>query len=161
MKKKNFIIAAVVVFSALFAAVSGHPLMADCASSVTDCNVSSGSNDANGGGQTKKPLFGSYCASTEKGQEGKNVGDPGKDGCAAGSEKTDGIVSGVIKIMMYIIGIISVIMIIAGGIMYATASGDEAKTKKARTAIVGALIGLVFAILAWTLTNFVLSALSF
>jgi hypothetical protein len=65
------------------------------------------------------------------------------------------VVTNVINIMMYIVGIIAVIMIIAGGIMYATAAGDEAKTKKARTAIVGGLIGLAFAILAWTLVNFV------
>jgi hypothetical protein len=100
------------------------------ATPATTYDVNSGINAANNGGQTQAPLFGS-----------------------------NGVVTHVISIMMYIVGIVSVIMIIAGGISYATAAGDEAKTKKARKMIVGALIGLVFAILAWTLTNFVLSAL--
>jgi hypothetical protein len=61
--------------------------------------------------------------------------------------------------MMYIVGILSVIMLIAGGIMYATSAGDEAKTKKAKTAVTAAIIGLVFAVLAWTIVTFVVAQL--
>jgi hypothetical protein len=71
----------------------------------------------------------------------------------------DSIVSQVINILMYIIGIIAVIMLIVGGIMYATSAGDEAKAKKARGAIISGLLGLAFAILAWTLVNFVFANL--
>ena len=83
--------------------------------------------------------------------------------CAKGGGQTDkeltSIIPTIINIAMYAVGIISVIILIVAGIMYATAAGDEAKAKKAQKAIVGAIIGLVIAILAWTITNFVYGAL--
>jgi hypothetical protein len=69
------------------------------------------------------------------------------------------VVPSVVNVMMYIVGIISVIVLIVGGILYATSTGDEAKVKKAKGAIVAALVGLVFAVLAWTLVNFVFTAI--
>ena len=57
--------------------------------------------------------------------------------------------------IMFIIGILSVIFIILGGIMYATSAGDEAKATKARKIVTGAVIGLVFAILASAIVGFI------
>jgi uncharacterized membrane protein len=70
------------------------------------------------------------------------------------------IVGIVVQTAMYAVGIISVIIIVFAGIMYATSAGDEAKVKKAKHAIIGGLVGLAIAILAWTITNFVFSALT-
>jgi hypothetical protein len=44
---------------------------------------------------------------------------------------------------------------IYGGVMYATAAGDEGKTSKARKAIIGAVIGLLVGLLAPTVVQFI------
>jgi hypothetical protein len=67
----------------------------------------------------------------------------------------DSIVTTVINTILYIVGIIAVIMLIIGGIKYATSSGDEKKVTSAKNTIIYAILGLAFAILAWTLVNFV------
>ena len=70
------------------------------------------------------------------------------------------IVSTVISTIIYIIGIVAVIMIIIGGIHYATSQGDAAKVKKGKDTILYGIIGLVIAILAYAIVNFVLEALN-
>lgn len=52
-------------------------------------------------------------------------------------------------------GAICVIIIIAAGIMYVISSGSADKIKRAKNAIIGALVGLVIIILAFTITQFV------
>ena len=85
-------------------------------------------------------------------------------GCASGGGQTSNSVEDtigiIIDIAMWAVGIISIIIIVFAGIMYATAAGDESKVKKAKHALIGGIIGLAIAILAWTITNFVFSALS-
>ena len=51
-------------------------------------------------------------------------------------------------------------MIIIGGIHYATSQGDAAKVKKGKDTILYGIIGLVIAILAYAIVNFVLEALN-
>ena len=81
--------------------------------------------------------------------------------CSAQSSLTlNEIVSTVISTIIYIIGIIAVIMIIIGGIHYATSQGDAAKVKKGKDTILYGIIGLVVAILAYAIVNFVLEALN-
>jgi hypothetical protein len=73
---------------------------------------------------------------------------------------TDQAVTQIVNIAMYAVGIVSVLVIVFSGIMYATAAGDESKVKKAKNGLVGGIVGLAIAILAWTLTNFVFTALT-
>jgi cytochrome bd-type quinol oxidase subunit 2 len=76
------------------------------------------------------------------------------------SDKTvDAVVPEIIKMVMYFVGVISVIIIVISGITYATAQGDESKTKKARQALLGAIIGLAIALLAFTVTSVIESQL--
>jgi len=87
----------------------------------------------------------------------------GMDQAHTGDQSTNSVqdtVTTITQILMYAVGIISVVIIIFSGIMYATAAGDEAKVKKAKNGLVGGLVGLGIAILAWTLVNFVFSALT-
>jgi hypothetical protein len=58
-----------------------------------------------------------------------------------------------------IIGVVSVIMIILGGISYATSQGDPGKVKKGKDTILYGVIGLIVALLAFAIVNFVLGAL--
>jgi uncharacterized BrkB/YihY/UPF0761 family membrane protein len=53
-------------------------------------------------------------------------------------------------------GIICVIILIIAGIMYVLSAGDSSKVKKAKDAIMGAVIGLIFILLAYTITAFVM-----
>jgi hypothetical protein len=69
------------------------------------------------------------------------------------------IVGNVVEVLMYVVGIVAVIIIILAGIMYATAAGDEAKVKKAKNALIGGIVGLAIAVLAWAIVDFVVKGL--
>lgn len=53
-------------------------------------------------------------------------------------------------------GIVCVIVLIIAGLLYVTSAGDASKVKKAKDAIMGAVVGLVFILLAYTITAFVM-----
>ena len=56
-----------------------------------------------------------------------------------------------------IIGIVAVIMIILGGFTMMTSSGDPGKVKKGKDTILYGVIGLVVALLAVVIVNFVIT----
>ena len=58
-----------------------------------------------------------------------------------------------------LIGMASVVMIIYSGFLYVTSSGEAANVKKAKDALMYALIGLVVSLLAAAIINFVLGGL--
>jgi len=64
----------------------------------------------------------------------------------------------VINVALWAIGIIAVGFVIFGGIKYAMSQGDAAKAKNARDTIMYAVIGLIVAILAFVIVNFVVGA---
>ncbi|MDQ5982771.1 MAG: hypothetical protein QG549_768 [Patescibacteria group bacterium] len=66
------------------------------------------------------------------------------------------IVKNVINLLFFVIGIIAVIMIIIGGIRYSTSNGDSSQIQSAKNTVLYAVIGLVVAILAFAIVNFVL-----
>ena len=77
------------------------------------------------------------------------------------SKGTDGdslmeTVKNIINVALGVIGLIAVVMIILGGVQYTTSSGDAAKVKKAKDTIMYGVIGLVVALLAFAIVNFVL-----
>lgn len=63
----------------------------------------------------------------------------------------------IINVVVGVVGFIAVAMIVMGGISYATSQGDAAKTKKAMNTILYGVVGLVVALLAFAIVNFVLS----
>lgn len=71
----------------------------------------------------------------------------------------NGIIQMIINGVIFIIGIVAVVMIILGGISYATSQGDPSKVKKGKDTILYGIIGLVIALLAYAIVNFVLGAL--
>lgn len=62
----------------------------------------------------------------------------------------------IINVVIGVLGFVSVAMIVLGGVQYVTSAGDSSKTKKAKDTIMYAVIGLVVAILAFAIVNFVL-----
>lgn len=57
-------------------------------------------------------------------------------------------------------GIICVLVIVIAGIMYVLSAGDASKIKKAKEAIVGAVVGLAVVLLAYTITAFVMGRIN-
>lgn len=79
------------------------------------------------------------------------VGDGGgKRVCTLGDR-----VQQVINVLLFLIGAISVIMIVIGGIKYTLSNGDSSQITSAKNTILYAVIGLVVALLAYAIVNFV------
>ena len=76
----------------------------------------------------------------------------------AGSNNLMGTINTIISVVLGVLGILAVAYIIYGGFMFTTAAGDPAKTKKARETIMYGVIGLVVALLAFAIVNFVLTS---
>ena len=64
----------------------------------------------------------------------------------------------VTNVLLFLLGAIAVIMIIIGGILYVTSNGDTSATKAAKDTILYAVIGLIVAILAYAIVNFVITS---
>ncbi|MCL2037520.1 pilin [Candidatus Saccharibacteria bacterium] len=78
---------------------------------------------------------------------------------ASGARDLNSTIQQVINIMLFIIGILSVIMIIWGGISYVLSRGDPEKVKNAKNTIIYAIVGLIVAILAFAIVQWVFSLL--
>ena len=68
-------------------------------------------------------------------------------------------ITNIVNIMLYALGAIAVIMIVIGGIRYTTSNGDSNGIQSAKNTILYAVAGLVVAILAYAIVNFVVSNL--
>lgn len=69
-------------------------------------------------------------------------------------------VTSVINILLFVAGLIAVIIIVVGGLRFVTSEGDAASANKAKNSVVYALVGLVLAVLAYAIVNFVLNGLT-
>lgn len=63
----------------------------------------------------------------------------------------------VTNILVFIIGVAAVIMIIIGAIKYTTANGDQSAITSAKNTIIYSIVGLILAIMAGGIVNFVLN----
>ena len=86
-------------------------------------------------------------------------------GTAAGCTKNDSqptdltkSIQDITNVLLFVVGAVSVIMIIYGGIQYVTSSGDSSKVQNAKNTILYSIVGIVVAILAYAITNFVVSS---
>lgn len=70
-----------------------------------------------------------------------------------------GVFKTVVNILLFIIGLISVIMLIWGGIRYTTSGGNANSVTAAKNTIMYAIIGLVIAIFAYAIVNWVVGEL--
>lgn len=66
------------------------------------------------------------------------------------------IIKTIINTMLFIIGVMAVIMIIWGGIRYVLSAGNSAALTSAKNTIVYSIIGLIIAILAFVIVDFVI-----
>ena len=98
---------------------------------------------------------------TINGQVGINDGA----NCAKGNKVADnlagqgGIFQTIVNILLFLVGAVAVIMLIIGGLRYITSDGDSGRITQAKQTVLYAIIGLIVAILAYAIVNFVISNL--
>lgn len=97
---------------------------------------------------------------------GQNLNLTSGANCAKGQgQQTDlfgqsGVFKRITDVMLFLIGAISVIMLIIGGVRYVLSGGESAKVSEAKNTILYAVIGVVVAILAYAVVNFVVTSFS-
>jgi len=82
--------------------------------------------------------------------------DPGSIGLKNPTTNANTAVTNILGIVYTWTGIICVIVIIVAGYLYVTSAGNASQTKRAKDAILGAVIGLVVIMLAFVITQYVL-----
>lgn len=82
------------------------------------------------------------------------------DGMPAELVGVDGVFTRITNTVLYIVGVISVVMLIWGGLRYIMSGGDSKKITDAKNTILYAIIGLIIAVLAFAIVNFVLNTIS-
>ena len=68
-------------------------------------------------------------------------------------------IQNIINILIFAIGIVAVVMIVVSGIRFVVSRGKPDETAKARTTLVYSIVGLVVAVSAFAIVNFVFSRL--
>ncbi len=81
--------------------------------------------------------------------------NPGAAVCQSRNDDAENMVQTAINAALVVLGMISVLMIVIGGIRYSTSNGESAKVKSAKDTIIYSVVGLVVAIMAYTIVNFV------
>lgn len=67
-----------------------------------------------------------------------------------------GIFTQMINMMLFAVGILSVVMLIYGGLRYILSNGDSKKVDAAKNTILYAIVGLIIALLAYAIINFII-----
>lgn len=75
--------------------------------------------------------------------------------CKAQGDSLGPMIRTVINILLYMLGAIAVVMIVIGGMRYTTSNGEAASIKSAKDTILYSVIGLVIAILSYSIVNFI------
>lgn len=102
------------------------------------------------------PVFQSSVAHAQIGAGVNATSNAAKTGNVSSA---DDLITTIINMLLYIIGAVSVIMIIYGGFKYVTSGGDSSGVTSAKNTILYAIIGLIVAVLAYIVVNFVLKQL--
>ncbi|MDB5177184.1 MAG: rane protein of unknown function [Candidatus Saccharibacteria bacterium] len=93
---------------------------------------------------------------------GTTASGGGSSSSICGAAKQDDltkIISNIITTILFALGIAAVVMIVIGGIRYTTSNGDSGNIKSAKDTILYAVVGLIVAILAFAIVNFVIARL--
>jgi len=72
---------------------------------------------------------------------------------------TGGIFTTIVNIFLFVIGAIAVIMLIYGGIRYTISGGESKNVTAAKDTILYSIVGIVVALLAYAIVNFVINGL--
>ncbi|HRJ06797.1 MAG TPA: hypothetical protein PK096_01425 [Candidatus Saccharibacteria bacterium] len=95
---------------------------------------------------------------------GDDLGIDEGAGAAQGNDQSadlfgnDGVFRTITNVLLFLIGAVSVIMLIIGGIRYTISGGDSAAVTSAKNTILYAIVGIIVALLAYAIVNFVLGS---
>lgn len=78
--------------------------------------------------------------------------------CQNKSDDIQSPIKAIVNTLLYVLGAVSVVVIIIAGILYTTSSGDAAAVTKAKNTLLYAVVGLVVAVLAFAIVNYVLAS---
>lgn len=82
-------------------------------------------------------------------------------GCTeAGEAKPMERVTNLINVAIGLTGVIAVVVVVFGGQRYLTSAGDPSRAKQAKDMIMYGVIGIVVAVLAWAIINFVITGVA-
>jgi len=85
--------------------------------------------------------------------------DPSSVLCQKKNDSLFDYIKVITNTLLYVLGAISVVMIIIGGIRYTVSMGDAKSVESAKNTIMYSVVGLVVALLAYAIVNFVLNTL--
>lgn len=77
--------------------------------------------------------------------------------CGSTKDHASTIVKDIVNTLLYILGAVSVVVIIIGGILYTTSTGDPTRIKRAKETLTYAIVGLIVAVLAYAIVNYILN----
>ncbi len=95
---------------------------------------------------------------------GLDGGVQGGADSARGADQTselfgaEGIFRTITNVLLFVLGAISVIMIIIGGLRYVVSGGNATAVTAAKNTILYAIVGVIVALLAYAIVNFVLQS---
>lgn len=73
----------------------------------------------------------------------------------SGSGNLNSIIGIIVNTILFIVGALAVVMAIWSGFQYITSTGDSGKVSKAKNTLVYSIVGLIIALLAYTIVNYV------
>ncbi len=107
-------------------------------------------------------VYAANCDDASNLQDGANCGGGGGASCLFGKDKVtqkNCVFTDITNAALFIIGAISVLMLIYGGIRYTISGGDSNAVTAAKNTILYAVVGIVVAIMAYAIVNYVIGAL--
>lgn len=106
------------------------------------------------------------CASNEAAIRDGSAGIGGGAQCGSADDNVTslfgdgGIFNTIANVLIFLIGAVSVIVLIYGGFQYVTSTGDSKRVENAKNTILYAIIGIVVALLAFAIVQFVVGSLA-
>lgn len=93
---------------------------------------------------------------------GSTIIDGAGDACGAncGPSNVATLFKNIANVFIFLIGSVSVLMVLYGAFRYVISRGDAANVKAAKETILYAIMGVVVAICAYAIVNFVASSIS-
>ncbi len=79
--------------------------------------------------------------------------------CNDDGSNASGIIKNLVNTLLFVLGIVSVVMMIYGGMVYTTSAGDSSKITKAKNIIIYSVVGMVVAMSAFAIANFVVGVI--
>ena len=83
-------------------------------------------------------------------------GADGVGSTGSSSSSVSDIARTISNILLFVLGSVAVVMIVVGGVRYATSNGDQAAVKSAKDTVLYSVIGLIVAIAAYAIVNFII-----